>query len=155
MKIWAFFIIVFLVCFEARAITKPTFALDGVVQEINLQRDNAKEQFVYMVESRNESQIIDKLRQDKIYFYINIKIRDQHILIYSIRNKMWKVVEELINGGTNLNAYDSYGKVPLMYAAEAKNKKIVEMLLNNDADPEAIDKNGISAAEYLKKNGMR
>jgi len=50
-------------------------------------------------------------------------------------------VEELVQDGFLLNAFDELGKTPLHYAAEGGHLEIVRFLLESGADPNAHDEN--------------
>jgi hypothetical protein len=133
---------------------KPQTSLDTVVAEINKEKDRKIKDFTALVEAKKESSVVQALKSDKDYTYVNLIIQGDHILTYCIKNKMWKAAEELIKGGSNLNYKDEKGKVALMYAAEAKNRYVATMLIASKADKQIKDNAGVSAEEYLKKTGL-
>jgi ankyrin repeat protein len=139
---------------KAVDLKKNEMSLDNVVNEINHEKELKNKEFVNLVTAKKETEVIKALKADKDYALVNLEINKEPVLIYCIKNKMWKAAEVLIKGGSNLNAKDENGKVALMYAAEAKNKYVATMLIASKADKQIKDGSGITAQEYLKKNGL-
>ncbi|MES2767794.1 MAG: ankyrin repeat domain-containing protein [Bdellovibrionota bacterium] len=134
--------------------SKPELSLDKVVSEMNKEKENKVKYFVSVAEAKKDVDVVKALKADKNYTFINTIIHGEHILTYCIKNKMWKSAEELIKGGSNLNHKDSDGKVALMYAAEGKNKYLATMIIASKADKKIKDNAGVTAEEYLKRNGL-
>lgn len=157
MKAW---ILVFSVVCLSASITiaaetkKSDASLNKAIDAINKNKDKNEKEFITLAETKNDSIVIKALKADKDHALINVKIRDDHILTYCIKNKMWKSAEELIKDGSNLNHRDKEGKVALMYAAESKNRYLATMIIASKADKKIKDKAGVTAEEYLKKNGL-
>ena len=66
-----------------------------------------------------------------------------------------RIVRMFLNAGSNVNAKDSSGSSPLMWAAysERGNPEIVEMLVKAGADINSRNKNGETALTWAKRNG--
>lgn len=133
---------------------KPQISLEGLVSDINKEKEKGIQEFVSLVESKKDEEIVKALKADKNYALVNTEIKGEHILTYAIKNKMWKTAETLVKGGSNLNHKDKSGKVALMYAAEAKNKYLTAMIKASKADIKIKDNSGVTAEQYLKDNGM-
>lgn len=138
------------------AIEKPDVLLDSIVHEINQRREARIQEFLNDASRRlqGENDMVRKLNGDKNYLFVNLRIRGDHILIYCLKNQMWKASEALIRAGSDLNVRDALGKVPIMHAAEKKRESVVKLLLEYNADRSAIDNHGKSVDDYLKANGM-
>lgn len=129
-----------------------SYSLEKEISEKNKESEIKIKEFISQIESKNDLESSKLVKADKSYVFSNVKIKDEHVLIYSIKNKMLKTSEALIKRGSNLNHKDKDGKVAIMYAAEAKNRYLVTMIKASKADLKIKDNAGISAEEYLKIN---
>lgn len=134
--------------------SKPEISLDQVVSDINKDNEYKIKDFISLVETKRDDEVSKAIKADKNHLLVNTKISGEHVLTYAIKNKMWKSAEALVKAGSNLNHKDKDGKVALMYAAEAKNKYLATMIKASKADKKIKDNAGVSAEEYLKKNGL-
>ena len=66
-------------------------------------------------------------------------------LIQATKRKDLNKVKELIKGGINLNAIDTYGSTALIYASKRGHTNIIKLLLKNGANPDIQDKFGHTA----------
>ena len=66
-----------------------------------------------------------------------------------------RVAELLLKKGCDINhsSHKDISTTPLMNAAKTCSVELVELLLKNSADPDKIDKNGLTALEYAIKSG--
>jgi ankyrin repeat protein len=63
------------------------------------------------------------------------------------------ISEALLNAGCDLNAADSKGQTPLIYAARFGRRAAINLLLKRGANIKTKDKNGENAVVWAKKSG--
>ena len=61
-----------------------------------------------------------------------------------------EAIKQHIAAGTDLNAKDTYGWIPLNHAAEGGHKEIIELLIANGADVNAKDEDGDTPLDNAK-----
>lgn len=64
-----------------------------------------------------------------------------------------KKVKELISSGIHINAQDSEGMTPLMWATQAQQPEMVTLLMELGADPKIKDNKGYDALAIACWNG--
>ncbi len=78
------------------------------------------------------------------------------LMVMSLENRHGQVVEligeTLIKAGCDINAVDSNGRTPLIYAVRAENAWAVRLLLKHGADIDISDHNGFTALDYTKNS---
>ena len=80
---------------------------------------------------------------------INIKILDDSsLLIFYINNNRFKLIDKLIEHGSNLNKQDSNGMTALMHAIEKSNVNAVGMLSRKNLDTSLTDFSGKTIFDY-------
>jgi len=69
-------------------------------------------------------------------------------------NKALQLIgEALLQAGCDLNAADSQGRTPLMYAVRYNQPTAVRLLLEHGADVTAKDKGGLTVRDLAKQSG--
>ena len=64
---------------------------------------------------------------------------------------MLSIGEALLQAGCDVNAADSNGRTPLMYAAHYRQPTAVRLLLEGGADIKTRDKSGMTALDVAKQ----
>jgi len=84
---------------------------------------------------------------------INIQSKNGTPLIAAIYTNNKVLTEEFLKLGANIEAKDSAGKTPIMYALIAKNIESVKILLSYKADTNVKDNSNNAVIDYAKQTG--
>ena len=101
----------------------------------------------------DNSKILEKSIKDR---NIDTEIKnndDQTLLAYACSIGSVKIVEFLLDEGSEVNTLDKYHQTPLLLACLGNYSNIVRLLLNKDADMEISDKYGASAVMWASGKG--
>ncbi len=98
---------------------------------------------------------LDSENQFEVY---NIDFDDYDIVsnpdyVYDADNKLYSIVQLLINSGADPNIQNKNNKTPLMYAAKCSLLNIVKLLLNSGADPNKQYSDGSTSLLYAVESG--
>lgn len=74
-------------------------------------------------------------------------------LHYAASSGHLKVIKQLIEAGANKNALSPNGTTPMMMAVRRRNLTAYQNLLMAGADPTVKNDRGLSAVDYLERNG--
>ena len=84
---------------------------------------------------------------------VPIGVTGGHIIFVEDGNQVQSIGEALLQAGCDVNAADSNGRTPLMYAARYNRLPAVRLLLLGGADIKARDKSGMTALDLAKQFG--
>jgi ankyrin repeat protein len=84
---------------------------------------------------------------------LDVKINNDPILIWSIKNNKTDITIALLKKGGDVNAKDNVGWTPLHYAAPHSHVAIVKLLIEKGADINAKDNAGWTPLHAAAKNG--
>ncbi len=82
------------------------------------------------------------------------KMQNWSALAFAAREASINIISLLLDNGAEVDSLDSFGNTPLWRAVMAKREEVVKLLVSRGANPDCVNKSGISPLILAQQLGV-